>query len=268
MKRNVILTILACGASVALCASGQAQTATASPSPDAGPGGPHGHGGHGGGVLGHLTYALGLSGSQQAEIAPLIEAAQPQIKAIREQAKQQVDGVVNSVSGQIAPLLTGSQQQKLTQMVQNFDNGQGPGGGRGFGRRGRFGGPGGPGGFGGPGGPGGGAGGGQKQLARLTGELGLTADQQNQVKPILDAAHAQITAVFGNTSLTPQQKFDQAKETMDAAHGQINGLLTPQQQAVFSTLKGQGGHRRFGPGGPGGEGAPSASPSPSAATGV
>jgi hypothetical protein len=253
MKRNLILTLIACGASVMLCMAAHALTPSPSPSasPDAGPDGHHG----GGGLLGHLSYALGLSGSQQAEVAPILEAAKPQIQAIREQAKTQVDTVLNSVGTQITPLLTGTQQAKLAEILQNVENGQGPGGRR-FGH-------GGPGGFGGPGGRGGrggpGAGGGQMQMQRLTTALGLTADEQTQIQPILDASHAQMKAIFQNTSLTPEQKIAQVKETSDAARSQINGLLTPAQQTAFAALKGQfhrGGRR--GPGGPGGQ--PLASP--------
>ena len=196
-------------------------------------------------MLGRLTYALDLSATQQAEVAPILEAAKPQLQAIHQQEKTAVDNLLGSVSTQISPLLTGTQQAELDALVQKLENGPGPGG-RGFGRfgHGRFGGP------GGRGGPRGGAG----QLERLTAVLGLSADQQSQIKPILDAAHTQVAAIFANTSLTMDQKFAQAKETMQAANGQITGILTPQQQTEFAALKGRL-HKRW-------QG-PEASPSPS-----
>src|SRR5271166_905941 len=99
MKRNLILTILACGASALLTTGALAQATpdlsaptTSGTTGDEGPGGE----GNGGGVLQHLTYALGLTGSQQAAIAPILEAAKPQLKAIREQAKTARDGVINN----------------------------------------------------------------------------------------------------------------------------------------------------------------------------
>jgi len=211
-----------------------------------------GGGGHAGGVLKRLTYTLGLTGSQQAEIAPIIEAAKPQLKAIREQAKTATDGVIDHVASQITPLLTGTQQAKFAEMVQQLEESPGPGG---------PGGPEGPGpGHSGkqPAGGGGGRFGGQEQLQHLTAALSLTPEQQTQIAPILDAAHAQVQTIFQNASLTPQQKFAQVKDVLVAANGQIDGILTPKQQAAFAALKQEMRHGRR----PGG--VPAASPSPSA----
>ena len=244
MKRNLLLTILACGASVMLNMAAQAQTPT--PAPSASPcGSPrqwggHNHGGHGS-PLERLTSALGLSGSQQAQIAPIIEAAIPQLKTIHENAQAQRKVVIESAASQITPLLTPDQQTKFAQLVQNLENhGKGPGG------RGHFGG------FGGTGGPGG-PGARVNVLQMLTSQLGLTTDQQNQIKPILDAAHTQVQAIRQNTSLTKEQKFAQIKEAMEAAHGQVNGILTPAQQQQLEAMKAKF-HR--------GPGEPAASPTP------
>jgi len=252
MKRKLILTILACGASAMLSMAAQAQSPTPSDTPAATPGpwAGHGHRGHGGGPLEHLAYALGLSGSQQAAIAPIIEAAKPQLKTIHDNAMAQRKAVIESAASQITPLLTPDQQTKFAQMVQRLENGPAAAGGpaqRGFKRfRGAAAGAGGN-----PGGQG-------EVLQRLTTQLGLTVDQQNQIKPILDAAHAQVVTIRQNTSLTEQQTFAQIKDTMQAAHNQIDGLLTPAQQQQLAAMKAK--WRR-------GQGQPSASPSPAGATG-
>jgi Spy/CpxP family protein refolding chaperone len=260
MKRNLILTLIVCGTAALLTGATFAQTAPGDSTPantgtisDDGPGG--GDGGH---LLQRLTYALGLTGSQQAAIAPIINAAKPQLKAIREQAKTARDGVINSVSTQITPLLSGTQQARFAEMVHNLEAGPGPGGPMGFG-----------GGLGGPGHahPGTAAGaspggklkkfGGDDQLQHLTTALDLTPEEQAQIKPILQAAHAQVQAILTNTSLAPQQKFTQAKAVLQAANGQINGILTPAQQTQFAALKEERLHRKAA--------APAASPSPSPA---
>ena len=239
MKRYLILTSLACGASVMLAVTAQAQSSP-SPSPAAAPAcspgawAGHKHGGHGGGVLAHLANALSLTGSQQAQIAPIIEAAKPQLKTIHDDAMAQRKAVIESAASQITPLLTPDQQTKFAQMVQKFENGPGAGGRHGFGQ------------FGGAAGAKG------DILQRLTTQLGLTTDQQNQIKPILDAAHTQVVAIRQNTSLTEEQKFAQIKDTMEAAHGQIAGILTPAQQQQLAALKAKF-HQ--------GHGQPSASPS-------
>jgi hypothetical protein len=250
MKRQVILPLIACGASLLLAVSAQAQSPAivSGSTPSATPGEGGGGGGHGhGGVLAHLAYALGLSGSQQAEIAPILEAAKPQLEQIRQNAQTQRDQVLSNVGAQVTPLLTPDQQAKFTAMLQKLEAGGGPGG------------PGGRGGHFGkhfkgeaavsPGAQG-------DLLARLTTQLGLSADQQSQIKPILDAVHTQIQSIRQNTSLTPEQKFAQVKTVMDAAHGQINGILTPAQQQQMASHQGQF-HRHHG------QGQPSASPATS-----
>jgi hypothetical protein len=247
MKRNLILTFL--GASVILITGALAFTGNPSASPSASPGGHGGHG-HGGGLLGHLSYALGLSGTQQGEIAPILEAAKPQFQAIEEQAKKERDLVISSIGIQVTPLLTGTQQARLAEIMQHMESGPGPGwgGGRGGGRFGRFGGRGG----GGPGMQGG-------QLQHLTAALGLSSDQQGQIKQILDATRAQAQTIFGNTSLTQDQKFAQAQQAREATNGQINSVLTPAQQTAFAAMKDRFHHRWNG-------GQPGASPSASPAT--
>jgi hypothetical protein len=167
--------------------------------------------------LQHLADALSLSGSQQTAIAPIVESAVQQIEQIHQQAKSQTVDVINSASGQITPLLTPDQQAKFAKIVQDLEAHGGPG----MAHHAKFAGHGGPG----------------NQLGMLTQKLGLSPDQQNQVKPILDAAHAQVKAIFTNTSLTREQKLAQVKETMQGAFGQINGLLTPEQQTQFAAMK-------------------------------
>jgi hypothetical protein len=236
MKRKLILTLLACGASALPAVSARAQTPETSSTTSATT--PEGH--HGGGMLDHLTDALGLSGTQAAAIAPILESATQQIHQIHEQAKQQADGVINSASSQITPLLNAQQQEKFTQLVQAFENGHGGSGHGGAHALARQGG----GKFAGHASP-------ADQLAWMTKTLGLDANQQDQIKPIIDAAHAQVTAIFANTSLTRDQKMAQVKETLKGAHDQINGLLNAQQQAQFAQITEKFHHHRPGTGAPG-----------------
>jgi hypothetical protein len=247
MKRNFILTFLACGASLMLGVAAQAQSpalvsSTTTTTGTAGPawtpgelgGHKHGHGRGHGGILAHLTNALALSGSQQAEIAPILEAAKPQMKAIHDNAEAARKTLIDSVSAQITPLLTPDQQTKFAEMVQKFEAGPAGGGKRHLGRR-----------HGTEAAADASPGVHADLMQRLTTQLGLTADQQTQVKPILDAAHAQIVATRQDTTLTPEQKFAKIKETMEAAHSQINGILTPAQQQQLEEMKAnfRKGHR-------------------------
>ncbi len=210
-------------------AQGQIATPTPAASPTEEANGLRGYRG-GGGILAHLTEALELTGTQQAQVAQILEAARPQAQANRAEAMAKRKALVESVSAQIMPLLTPDQQTKFSAMVQKVENGPA---GEGNGLK-RFGGKGK---FGREGTPGAAAAGGAMLLQRLTTQLGLTADQQAQVKPILEAAHTQVAAVREDKSLTPQEKFAKIKETMEGARSQINGILTPAQQQQLEALK-------------------------------
>ncbi len=239
MKSSLIRTIIACGAGVLLATGAFAQeintpdldgTVTSGSSADAGPGPGH----RGAAVLRRLVDELGLTGSQQAEIAPILASAQPQLKAIQEQAKTARDGVIASVASQITPLLTGTQQARFEELVQQMEA-RPVGGGAAAGgaaavspaparkalvhnaKSGQY--------------------SAESQLQHLTTALNLSADQQSEIQPILEAAQTQVEAILKNPSLTPQEKFAQAKPVFEAANGQINGILNPQQQAAFADLK-------------------------------
>ena len=79
-----------------------------------------GHGGHrfmhgkgGKMALEHLTKDLDLTPQQQAQVAPIIDQAKPQIQAIHQEAMQKARAVIETAGGQIRPLLTPQQQQKF-----------------------------------------------------------------------------------------------------------------------------------------------------------
>lgn len=227
------------------------QAQTASPSPVASPAasgfpGGHAHGGEGhGGMLEHLTKALNLSDDQKAKVAAILEQEKPQFEALRQEHQAKMKALIDDASSKITPLLNADQQTKFAALVQQRESG----GGRRFGR-----GPGGPGGFGGHGGPGG-AGGRGAVLEKMVTELGLTQDQQNQIKPILEAAKTQIQTIRANDALSQDEKMAQLKDVWQGVQGQVNGLLTADQQQKLATLKASH-HRR----GPGAQPSPSASP--------
>jgi len=84
-----------------------------------------GHGGHrfmhgkgGKMALEHLTKDLDLTLQQQAQVAPIIDQAKPQIQAIHQEAMQKTHAIMQSSAAQIRPLLTPEQQQKLDQLQQ------------------------------------------------------------------------------------------------------------------------------------------------------
>lgn len=80
------------------------------------------------------------------------------------------------------------------------------------------------------------AGGGQR-LERLISELNLSAEQQAQIKPLIEAAHTQAEAVRADSSLSREQKMAKLRETHQALRGQLQGILTAEQKQKLETLR-------------------------------
>lgn len=60
-----------------------------------------------------LNHTLQLSDAQKEQVKPLVEAAQPKLTAIHEQARAQADVVLQQLDTQIRPFLDATQQKKL-----------------------------------------------------------------------------------------------------------------------------------------------------------
>jgi Spy/CpxP family protein refolding chaperone len=63
--------------------------------------------------LEYMTKTLDLTADQQAKIGPILGQAKPQIVAIRQEARQKIQTIRDSIRSQIRPLLTPPQQQKF-----------------------------------------------------------------------------------------------------------------------------------------------------------
>jgi Spy/CpxP family protein refolding chaperone len=105
MKANKLIALCA----AAVLASG---TFAGAQTPDAaGPEGWHHHGPPN--ITEMLTHALNLTDAQKAQVQAKVAAVQPQLDAIREQARKQADVIINQLHEQIRPLLTAEQQKRL-----------------------------------------------------------------------------------------------------------------------------------------------------------
>lgn len=91
----------------------------------------------------------------------------------------------------------------------------------------------------------------EKRLARLTGHLGLTAEQQSKLRPIF-AAEAEEMRKFDATPLTGEQRREKMRELRKANREKIAAILTPEQREKFARERRRGGPGRHGPeaGGP------------------
>lgn len=69
-------------------------------------------------ALERITTELELTPQQQAQVAPIIEGAKPQIRAIHQEAMEKTRAVLQTSVAQLRPLLTAEQQQKLDKLQQ------------------------------------------------------------------------------------------------------------------------------------------------------
>jgi len=79
----------------------------------------------------------------------------------------------------------------------------------------------------------------QEKLQQISGELNLSDDQKQQLKPILQNEFQQLKAVKDDTSLSDDQKRTKVGEIRGNAKSQMSTILTPDQQKKLETMKEQ-----------------------------
>ena len=73
-------------------------------------------------------------------------------------------------------------------------------------------------------------------VTMLTLVLGLSPDQQTQVKTIFEATRAKAKVIADDKALSEDNKKAKIQELRDSANTQIRPLLTPDQQERFDEL--------------------------------
>lgn len=127
MKRTLILSLIACGASVALCPGLYAQDAAPAPVTTGTVGGAGGgwqhHGPGGGDMVTRLTTELGLSPDQVEKLKPILVQLHSDMQAIQQDASlQPADKMAkrkltrDAANDQIMAILTPDQQAKFQAM--------------------------------------------------------------------------------------------------------------------------------------------------------
>jgi len=88
-----------------------------------------------------------------------------------------------------------------------------------------------------------------KQLAHMTKELNLTADQQTQIKPILVSRNEQMQQLFQDQSIARQDKRAKAEAIQSDSKSKIEAVLNDTQKQKFEqTHERMGQHRSQGQG--------------------
>jgi periplasmic protein CpxP/Spy len=76
-----------------------------------------------------------------------------------------------------------------------------------------------------------------QELAHLTKDLELTAEQQHQVRPLLEQHHDRIQALLDkNPSDSREQLAPQIHAISDQTHGEIHALLTDHQKELEKAM--------------------------------
>ena len=91
-----------------------------------------------------------------------------------------------------------------------------------------------------------------RQLARLTRELNLTSDQQNQIKPLLQERQQKMQTLFEDQSMSQQDRRTQMRTIMEGSNNSIKAVLTDDQKQKFEAMQERMRRNRpmGGPGGP------------------
>lgn len=75
-----------------------------------------------------------------------------------------------------------------------------------------------------------------RHLQRLTATLGLTAEQQDRIKPILEEEATQLKAIDGE-KLTGPERRTRMQELHGATFEKIRPILTPEQQKKHDAMR-------------------------------
>jgi Spy/CpxP family protein refolding chaperone len=94
-----------------------------------------------------------------------------------------------------------------------------------------------------------------RQLEHMTHELGLSADQQNQIRPLLVDRQQKMEAVFQDQSIAQQDRRARLQSIRQESQSKIEAVLNDQQKQKFAAMQQERG-RHGGPGGGPQESAP------------
>ena len=78
-----------------------------------------------------------------------------------------------------------------------------------------------------------------KQIAHMTAKLNLTADQQAQIKPILQDRNTQMMALHSDTTLAGPDKMAKMKSINQDTHAKIEAVLTDEQKKQWAEMQAQ-----------------------------
>ncbi len=89
-----------------------------------------------------------------------------------------------------------------------------------------------------------------RQLKRMTKQLNLSADQQSQIKPILDSRQQQMQALWQDQSLSRQDRRQKMMGIQQDSSSKIEAVLSDSQKQQYEAMQQKmSEHRMHGQGG-------------------
>ncbi len=89
-----------------------------------------------------------------------------------------------------------------------------------------------------------------KQLEHMTRALGLNADQQSQIKPLLIERQQKMEALFQDQSAPRRDRRAKMQSIRQDTQSRIEAVLNDQQKQKFDAMQERMRNRQGGPGGP------------------
>ena len=77
----------------------------------------------------------------------------------------------------------------------------------------------------------------EAQLQHLTKQLDLTADQQAQIKPILENRDQQVKQLWQDQSLAPPDRHAKMKAIQEDSKGKIEAVLNATQKQKYEAMQ-------------------------------
>jgi Spy/CpxP family protein refolding chaperone len=78
-----------------------------------------------------------------------------------------------------------------------------------------------------------------EQMATMTSKLGLSADQQTKIKPILQDQHDQMQTLMNDQSLSPDDRRTKARGVHQATVAKVNEVLNDDQKKKYDAWQQQ-----------------------------
>lgn len=172
-----------------------------------------------------MTRNLGLSAEQQAKIKPILMEENGVMEALRgndsynrDERRAKLQELNKATTEKIRPLLTQEQQKKFEEVKQKISQNRAktrstrPG-------------------------PNPGENDPDSRLRRLTEDLGLTAEQQATIKPMLAAEYTNLEALRGNDSYNREQRRAILLKLNQETYDKIKPLLTAEQLKKYDGIE-------------------------------